>query len=93
MDKLQPLASWSRAPTLSAFLGLCLIYVCALLFYRLYLSPLAKFPGSKLTAATGWYETYYQLIKKGGGQFTFQIERWHDQYGKSVLHTSVHRLS
>ena len=47
--------------------------------YRLYLSPIAHFPGSKLTAATGWYETYLDVFK--GGQFTFQLEKWHQQYG------------
>lgn len=91
IDELQLLASWSRAPIITAFLGLYLIYLCNLLVYRLYLSPLAKLPGSKLTAATGWYETYYQLIKEGGGQFIFQIEKWHDQYGKllSYIHQST----
>ena len=63
-------------------LGLCfyILYVLALIFYRLYLSPIAHFPGSKLTAASGWYETYLDVFK--GGQFTFQIEKWHKQYGQ-----------
>ena len=58
-----------------------LIYLATLTVYRLYFSPIARFPGSKLTAICGWYETYYQLVKNGGGQFTFKIAEWHEQYG------------
>ena len=56
-----------------------LIYGLCLVVYRLFFSDIAHFPGSKLTAATGWYETYLDVFK--GGQFTFQIDRWHQQYG------------
>lgn len=56
-----------------------LVYGIGLVIYRLYFSPIAHVPGSKLTAATGWYETYLDVFK--GGQFTFQIEKWHQQYG------------
>ncbi|OJJ96495.1 hypothetical protein ASPACDRAFT_54396 [Aspergillus aculeatus ATCC 16872] len=59
-----------------------LVYAAALIFYRLYLSPLARFPGPRLAAATGLYEVYYQLIK--GGIFTWQINRLHDQYGPII---------
>ena len=57
-----------------------LVYLVGLVIYRLFLSPIAHFPGSKSTAVTGWYETYLDVFK--GGQFTFQIEKWHQQYGK-----------
>lgn len=56
-----------------------LVYLLGLVVYRLYFSPLAHFPGSKLAAATGWYETYLDVFK--GGQFIFQLEKWHQQYG------------
>ncbi|PYH76233.1 cytochrome P450, partial [Aspergillus uvarum CBS 121591] len=59
-----------------------LVYAAALIFYRLSLSPLARFPGPRLAAATGLYEMYYQLIK--GGIFTWQINRLHDQYGPII---------
>jgi hypothetical protein len=62
-----------------------LVYLGTLTIYRLFFSPIAKFPGSKLTAICGWYETYYQLIKNGGGQFTFKIAEWHEKYGQLRL--------
>jgi hypothetical protein len=52
--------------------------------YRLYLSPLAKFPGPSLAAATHWYEVYYNLCSKGGGQWDFQTRRLHQRYGPIV---------
>ena len=57
-------------------LVLCTIGVC---LYRLYLSPLARFPGDKLAALTGWVETYHDVVR--GGQFIFKVEEWHAKYG------------
>jgi hypothetical protein len=61
-----------------------LAYLVLLAVYRLYLSPLAKFPGPKLAALTQWYEIYYDVCHKGGGQFTFEIKRMHEKYGTSI---------
>ena len=58
------------------------IYVISLGVYRLVFSPIAHFPGSKITALSGWYETYLDVYK--GGQFTFQIEKWHQRYGRRL---------
>ncbi|KAI1132772.1 cytochrome P450 [Nemania abortiva] len=60
----------------------CALYFTSLVIYRLFFSPIAHIPGSKLAAATGWYETYFDIVL--GGQFTFQIERWHQKYGPII---------
>ena len=57
------------------------IYWASLIVYRLYLSPLAKFPGPKLAGLTWWTEAYYELFKGDGGQFPFQYQKWHQKYG------------
>ncbi|RMD41165.1 hypothetical protein DV735_g3952, partial [Chaetothyriales sp. CBS 134920] len=59
-----------------------LLYGLALAVYRLYFSPLAKFPGPKVAAASLWYEFYYDVIL--GGQFGRHIAVLHDQYGPIV---------
>lgn len=59
----------------------------SLIIYRLYLSPLSKFPGPKLTAATLWYEFYYEVVERG--QFSFKIREWHEQYGTLSLRPTV----
>lgn len=55
------------------------VYNVLLVFYRLYYSRIASFPGSKLTAASAWYEIYYDVFK--GGEFSSQIQKWHEKYG------------
>ncbi|KAH6693326.1 cytochrome P450 [Leptodontidium sp. MPI-SDFR-AT-0119] len=50
--------------------------------WRLYFSPLAKFPGPKLAAATLLYEMYYDIV--AGGQYTFKIRDMHEKYGPIV---------
>ncbi|GAW24067.1 hypothetical protein ANO14919_136470 [Xylariales sp. No.14919] len=67
---------------LSTSLAIWISYLVCLVFYRLYLSPLSKFPGPKLAAASKWYEFYYDVILRG--QFTFQIQRMHKKYGPIV---------
>lgn len=58
-------------------------YHIGLAVYRLYLSPLAKIPGPKLAALTGFYEAYYEICLKG--QFTFRLDELHERYGTSAL--------
>ncbi|KAF7586777.1 hypothetical protein BBP40_008348 [Aspergillus hancockii] len=57
-------------------------YLLVLIAYRLWWSPLAKFPGPKLAAVTQWYELYYDIVCSG--QYTFEIMRMHEKYGPIV---------
>ncbi|KAL2859546.1 cytochrome P450 [Aspergillus pseudodeflectus] len=65
-----------------AVAAIYVVYLAGLVFYRLYFSPLAKFPGPRIAAVTGYYELYYDVIHKG--QYIFQIEKMHDKYGPIV---------
>jgi hypothetical protein len=64
-----------------ASICILLFWAASLAVYRVYLSPLAKFPGPKLAALSSWYAFYYDVMKDGGGQFTFHIRELHRQYG------------
>ena len=66
-----------RLALLLSFCGVC--GVAFLVVYRLYFSPLAKFPGPKLGALTTWYQFYYDVIHTG--QFIFKTQDLHRQYG------------
>lgn len=55
-------------------------YLVGLAVYRLYFSPVSKFPGPTLAALTLWYEFYYDVIKEG--RYTWRIRELHDKYGQ-----------
>ncbi|CAO2652154.1 Nn.00g004370.m01.CDS01 [Neocucurbitaria sp. VM-36] len=57
-------------------------YVVGLVFYRLYLHPLARFPGPRIAAVTSWYEAYFEIVLKG--RYSRQISKLHDQYGPII---------
>ncbi|KAB8225586.1 cytochrome P450 [Aspergillus novoparasiticus] len=65
------------------------IYTASLAIYRLFLSPLAKFPGPTLAALTGWYEVFFDVLL--GGQFMWEIERLHGKYGP-IVRINPHEL-
>lgn len=51
-----------------------------LMIYRLYLSPVAGFPGAFWPKVTFWYEFYYEWIKPG--QYHRKIHEMHEKYGQ-----------
>jgi len=63
-------------------MGIWLVNIVALAIYRLYFSPIAKFPGPKLAALTTWYEFYYEVIQKG--RMSFHIQDLHKKYGEKT---------
>lgn len=64
--------------------ALGLLNCLRLVIWRLYFSPISKFPGPKLAALTSWYEAYYDFCHEGGGQFAFQLKRLHKIYGPII---------
>lgn len=58
------------------------VYLVKIALYRLYFSPLAKFPGPKLAAFTFWVEIYHDVLRCG--KYTFEIAKMHKKYGTST---------
>ncbi|KAI4191380.1 MAG: hypothetical protein L6R41_000167 [Letrouitia leprolyta] len=50
--------------------------------WRLYLSPIAAFPGPRFAALTFWNEFYYDVWL--GGKYTWKIADYHRKYGPIV---------
>ncbi|RDW74450.1 cytochrome P450 [Aspergillus mulundensis] len=75
-------SSTAKSVAIPLFIALGICYATSLVLYRLYLSPLSKFPGPRVAAATGWYEAYFELVHKGGGRFLFEIRRMHEVYAR-----------
>ena len=71
--------------TLLYLLSVYIAYGVGLVIYRLYLSPLSRFPGPKLAAATLWYEFYYDVARRG--KYTFEIAKMHEKYGQFSLNS------
>lgn len=78
-----PILSLSSGFLAGAALLILSLYLASLAIYRLYLSPVAKFPGPKLAALSLWYEFYYDVI--GRGQYCFEIDKLHDLYGTNIF--------
>ena len=65
------------------------LYWLSVFIYRVYFSPLAKFPGPKLAAATFWYEFYYDVYPNKF-QYLWKIKELHEQYGPIVRINPIH---
>lgn len=59
------------------------LYGAGLAIYRLFLSPLAKFPGPKLAALTRKYESYYEVYQNY--EYYWKIKELHKQYGELFI--------
>ena len=70
-------------------IGAVTAYYATLIFYRLFLHPLASFPGPRLAAISRWYEAYYDVVC--GGKYTVQITQLHCTYGP-IIRISPHEL-
>ncbi|KAI5927642.1 cytochrome P450 [Camillea tinctor] len=57
-------------------------YYGTVVFYRLFLHPLARFPGPRLAAISRWYEGYYDIVQ--GGKYTSKIAELHKTYGAII---------
>ncbi|OTA98482.1 hypothetical protein M426DRAFT_258664 [Hypoxylon sp. CI-4A] len=73
-----------------ALLAGYIVYILLLVTYRLYLHPLAGFPGPKICAVTEWYEFYCYIVKEG--QWGNEVREMHDKYGP-IVRTSPWELS
>lgn len=65
-----------------------LIYITITSIDRLFFGPLARYPGPKLAALTGLYETYFDCFLPG--QYWVEIQRLHEKYG--MLDTALCRI-
>jgi hypothetical protein len=75
--------AWFWTVTLRALgivFGTLAAYLVSLGIYRLYFSPIAKFPGPPLAALSFWYEFYYDVIREGS--YTWRIREMHAKYGE-----------
>ncbi|KAI0884561.1 cytochrome P450 [Annulohypoxylon maeteangense] len=68
--------------TLRHIVAAVITYLASFVLYRLFLHPLARFPGPKLAAITRWYEGYYDIIQNG--HYTFKIAELHKEYGPII---------
>jgi hypothetical protein len=74
---MSPSVEWTNL--FSALTGAWIVYLFVGAIYRLYFHPLAKFPGPKIAALTGWYEAYHDMYRRG--MFIWKVQEMHEKYG------------
>ncbi len=77
ISKFREVLTWQ---TVTAVLAVFAIYFSSLVFYRLFLDPLSRFPGPKLAAIVRYYEACYDLVQNG--QYIFKIVDLPKRYDK-----------
>jgi len=65
--------------SVSVFLFFIIGSVTVIVVHRLWLCPIAKFPGPWLAKVTFWYEGWYDVVKQG--RYTWKIKELHEKYG------------
>lgn len=78
---LQDLVAGASWKSLGSVAFVC--YWMGVLTYRLYLHPLARFPGPRVAAASFLYEVYWDFV--GNGAYLFKTQGMHDKYGRSQI--------
>ena len=87
-----PLPFSSASPLIIALaLSCAFLYTVYGAVYRLYLSPIAKFPGPRFAALTFWNEFWYDVVR--GGRYTWKIAEYHERYGECFRSGWVVRIS
>lgn len=81
--------SWDSLPVVLIIIAI--LYTSGLGLYRLTLHPLAKFPGPKLSAFTGWYEAYVDIFGGPRNTFAYKIQSMHEKYGP-IVRINPHEL-
>ncbi|KAH0609238.1 uncharacterized protein H6S33_012724 [Morchella sextelata] len=77
---LLSLSKMSVLSSLSILLSSLVAYLASLVFYRLYLHPLAKHPGPFLARITDWYNVYHAYL----GDRHLALHNAHLKYGPVV---------
>ena len=70
------------------FAAAWLLYVACSAVWRVYFSPLSKFPGPKLAALSLWNEFYWDVVKRG--MFMWQIQEMHEKYGTAHSQCTIY---
>lgn len=74
---IELIVSQTRATLLLYAVAGAALWLLAVALYRITLHPLAKFPGPKLGAITGWY----CFVPAAQGRNHLFLQQLHEQYG------------